>query len=201
MMSRLFFVLPCLLVACHGPEPKASADEQPNEGNRSGESSEPTKPTDPRTSYQLAAAISEASSTSWGEQARALESVRASWRGKRYRWQVGLNPVLCGRPDACVVFPFDHGRSSEPIVMGWLPRVKMTAEQHAATLESCDEKLCVLDLEATLTRFTLSPEDPTSLSFEDVHVHEVRAPLKNESWVRRASDPTLAQLRTQSSNR
>lgn len=156
---------------------------------------------DPRSAYDLAAAIAHASSEPSLSRAQSLETVAADWRGKRYRWQVGVSAPLCRRAEACNVLPFDYASQEGRIVQGWLPRLSLAEADHADLLARCGPGLCVATVEATLKTLVLSAEDPTSLSFSEVSVLDVRARGENESWVRRKSDPRLAALRTRAADR
>lgn len=152
----------------------------------------PAPSLDDRTAYVLAAEITEALRQPSSTRAQTLESVRSGWQGKRYRWEVGVSTPLCTGPEACNVLPFDHARQGTRIVHGWLPRLRLTAKSHADLLERCGPRSCVATVEATLSSFVLSSEDPTSLTFSDVELVEVRERHEGESWVRRKVDPRLA---------
>ena len=156
----------------------------------------PTPEVDDRSPYDLASAIATAQRGPSLDRAQALESLRADWRGKRYRWQVGVSAPLCSQPDACTVFPFDHASQQTRIVQGWLPRLRLSEAAHDDLLARCGAGLCVATVEATLSTFVLSVEDPTSLTLSDVTVVDVRARRETESWVRRKADPRVAKLRT-----
>ncbi len=158
-------------------------------------------PLDPRSSYELAAAIGEALQEPSFTREQALAEVRSGWRGRRYRWQVGVASTLCRRADACNVFPFDHAEAQTRIVAGWLPNVVLSKADHTGLLARCGAGLCVATVEATLSGFVLSPDDPTSLTFTDVSVLDVRARRAEESWVRRRADPRVATLRTRHAGR
>lgn len=155
---------------------------------------------DERTSYALAEDVAEALSEPSLTRAQSLESVRADWQGKRYRWDVGVSAPLC-RVGTCNVFPFDHASSEARIVQGWLPRLELSEAVHADLIERCGAGLCVATVEATLKTFVLSAEEPTSLTFTDVSVLGVRARGENEAWVRRKADPRMAKLRTRDAGR
>lgn len=155
---------------------------------------------DERTSYALAADVAKALSEPSLTRAQSLESVRADWQGKRYRWDVGVSAPLC-RVATCNVFPFDHASSEARIVQGWLPRLELSEAVHADLVERCGPGLCVATVEGTLKTFVLSAEDPTSLTFSDVAVLGVRARGENEAWVRRKADPRMAKLRTRGAGR
>ncbi len=155
---------------------------------------------DERSSYALAADVAAALSEPSLTRAQALETVRTDWQGKRYRWEVGVSAPLC-RLGACNVFPFDHASVGDRIVAGWLPRLALSAEVHADLLERCGPGLCVATVEGTLKTFVFSAEEPTSLTFSDVAVLDVRPRREKESWVRRKADPRVAKLRTADAGR
>ncbi len=157
---------------------------------------------DARDQYQLVAALAGAMVAEPERLAGSLETLRRDWQGKRYRWEVAVSPGLCRGPESCVVLPFDHGRSEQRIVQGWLPRLSLDAATHAALRSSCEtHALCVVTIEATLAEFVLSAEDPTSLRFDSVAIAAARSAAAGESWVRRKTDPRVAKLRTSSANR
>ena len=150
---------------------------------------------DERSSYALAADVAAALSEPSLVRPQALETVRTDWQGKRYQWEAGVSAPLC-RLGACNVFPFDHASAEHRIVAGWLPRLDLSAEVHADLLERCGPGLCVATVEGTLKTFVFSAEEPTSLTFSDVAVLDVRPRREKESWVRRKADPRVAGLRT-----
>ncbi|MCR9159059.1 MAG: hypothetical protein ACE37F_09950 [Nannocystaceae bacterium] len=172
--------------APHKPKKKAKKTRNKIRAQR------PAPALDDRSAYVLAAEITAALREPSLTRGQTLESVRSDWQGKRYRWEVGVSAPLCTGPAACNVLPFDHASQDERIVHGWLPRLSLTEERHAELLERCGAGLCVATVEATLSSFVLSPEDPTSLTFSDVELVEVRARRQGESWVRRKADPRVA---------
>ncbi len=211
-MRRLCILAAALLNACSGhvevevhagadaePQPEAETSQQPKTRPKTLE--RPAPQLDGRSSYDLAAAIGEALQEPSFTREQALDRVRSGWRGKRYRWEVGVSSTLCRRADNCNVFPFDHARGEARIVQGWLPKLELDEVAHADLLARCGPALCVARVEATLSGFVLSPEDPTSLTFSDVSVEGVRARGDNESWVRRKADPRVAGLRTRHAGR
>lgn len=155
---------------------------------------------DDRSSYALAKDVADALSEPSLTRAQSLEAVRTDWQGKRYRWEVGVLAPLC-RLGACTVFPFDHATAEDRIVAGWLPRLDLSKEVHADLIERCGPRLCVATVEATLETFVFSAEEPTSLTFSDVSVLDVRERRDDESWVRRKADPRVAKLRTPGAGR
>lgn len=146
----------------------------------------PVAPTDDaRDQYALYDAIMAAR---YGEAAKdpaILAKTRAAWIGKRYRWETGVQPLLCGDAGDCVVLPFDHSRRDEPMAQGWLPRLDLDAAARDALRERCAgvDGQCVVEFSGTLTQFELSNEQPTSLTFDEVSVERVRAAAPGESWV------------------
>lgn len=156
---------------------------------------------DARTAYDLAHAITTATSESSLTRAESLERVRRAWQGGRFTWEVAVQPMLCRTAEACTVLPFDHGRAEARIVQGWLPRLRLDEAQHEALMQQCGSRSCVATIEGTLASFVLSAEDATSLRFDDVRVHAVRDIGDGESWVRRKPDPKVAKLRTRGRSR
>ena len=174
------------------PEKAKKAKTKKRKKKKKIRAQRPEPSLDDRTAYVLAAEITEALREPSLTRAQTLESVRTDWQGKRYRWDVGVSAPLCTGPEACNVLPFDHASQDERIVHGWLPRLTLTEESHADLVKRCGAGLCVATVEATLSSFVLSSEDPTSLTFSDVELVEVRARREGESWVRRKVDPRLA---------
>lgn len=200
-MRRLGFAA-LLLGACTGrAEVEVKAEVSAPEAEVSAPKAEVAATVDPRSAYELAAAVAQA----WAEpsltRAQSLDQLAVRWEGKRYRWEVGVSAPLCRRADACNVLPFDYASQDVRIVQGWLPRLALSESSHADLLERCGPGLCVATVEATLETLVLSADDPTSLSFSDVSVLDVRERRETESWVRRKSDPRLAALRTRSAAR
>lgn len=201
---RSLLVLALLLGACtshaevevsveEAAEPPVKAKEKRKKARKKKIRAQRPDPTlDDRTAYDLAREITEALHEPSLTRAQTLESVRTDWQGKRYRWEVGVSAPLCTGPEACNVLPFDHASQDERIVHGWLPRLTLTQESHADLVKRCGAGLCVATIEATLSSFTLSSEDPTSLTFSDVEVENVRPRQDGESWVRRRVDPRVA---------
>ena len=165
-------------------------------GNASIHAQRPDPSLDPRTAYALAEAIGVALGEPSTTRAEALEILRTNWQGKRFRWEVGVSAPLCSGPGACNVLPFDHASREARIVQGWLPRLTLDPTSHADLLARCGEGVCVATIVGTLSSFVLSLEEPTSLTFSDVEVADVRARRETESWVRRRTDPRVAGLRT-----
>jgi hypothetical protein len=146
---------------------------------------------DPRDQYALVQEIQHALHKRPSEMATALDEIRSTWQGRRYRWDVALVPALCRTADTCVAMPFDHLRHPElDIVQGWLPRLDLTADTHAALLRDCEpHHPCVFTFEGELDRFVLDPQDPTSIGFADVQIASIRAATPDESWIRRPRHP------------
>ncbi len=145
------------------------------------------KTIDPRDQYALVAEIIDARARQGAELPAALQAVRSTWQGRRFRWEVALVPALCRSTHDCVAMPFDHLRHPElHIVQGWLPRLELDEPTHAALLRDCaPHRRCVFTFEGELDRFVLDPENPTSIGFSDVEILSVRAATPGESWVRR----------------
>lgn len=157
------------------PAPTPDAAAEANEDEADG--------IDPRDQYALLDAIVAAKGELLRTDPAALPRVRSEWIDRRYRWEVALQPALCGTVGDCVVLPFDHATREEPITQGWLPRLDLSTDEREALRQRCAElRGCVVDLEGTLAQFELSTELPTSLTFRDVVVHTVRPAAEGESW-------------------
>ena len=138
---------------------------------------------DARDQYALLDAIVAAKGNDTFADPGTMPRVRSEWVDRRYRWEARLQPSLCGPIGECVVLPFDHNRREEPIAQGWLPRLALATEARTALVERCSEfRQCVVTFEGTLAQFELSSEVPTSLTFSDVEVTDVREARADESW-------------------
>jgi len=209
MRRRALLLGAALVAACTGHadvevavevhEERAPELEKPR-AKEKPQARKPAEKRNARSSYALAADVASALSEPSLTRGQALETVRTDWQGKRYQWEVGVSAPLC-RLGACNVFPFDHASTGDRIVAGWLPRLDLSAEVHADLLERCGPGLCVATVEGTLKTFVFSTEEPTSLSFSDVAVLDVRPRREEESWVRRKADPRVANLRTAEAGR
>lgn len=200
-MRRLLVLLP-VLAACttHAEVEVVIEEAAPEPASESAEpvvrAAESAPGLDSRNAYALAADIADALAEPSLTRAQSLEAVRTDWQGKRYRWDVAVSEALCTNESACNVLPFDYASQQARIVQGWLPRLTLTEETHADLMARCGAGLCVATVEATLSSFVLSPDDPTSLTLSDTSILGVRARREDESWVRRKTDPRLAKLRT-----
>lgn len=127
---------------------------------------------DPRSQYDLAAALTEVErSRDPDSVAVGYQKIRASWTGKRYRWRVRFIDALCRSRDACNVLPFDRAGRDKAVVHGWMPQLLLDEGSFAAIARSCSDKpSCEIGIEATLSGLTVDTENPTSLQFSDVRV-------------------------------
>lgn len=177
-MKHTAILISLLAFACSKPSEKA----EPAPSQRSA----PAAPViDTRDQYALASALSQAQRSSADAQEQRFDDVRRDYRGKRLSWEVRLSVPLCRSADQCVVLPFDHARSKERIVQGWLPRLELDASSFAALERACmPHAACVFRFEGTLAKFVASPELATSLAFSDVRVVSARAEATAESWGR-----------------
>jgi hypothetical protein len=133
---------------------------------------------DPRSQYDLAAAIAEAERMYPDEAEDALDRIRREWQGERFRWKVYLVPALCPSAERCHVVPFDRAGADRAILQGWMPRLELAPAAFAALSEQCgDRPRCAIEFEGTLSRLVLSTDDLTALHFGDVRIVD-RAPDK-----------------------
>ncbi|MEM6996213.1 MAG: hypothetical protein AAF721_37245 [Myxococcota bacterium] len=167
------------LAGCTKPDPAPPAWQQATTPSERAMAEGP----DARDQYALLDAIVAAKGDQLFADPGILARVRGEWIDKRYRWEVRMQPALCGAVGDCVVLPFDHNRRSEPISQGWLPRLSLDATGRTALAERCvGLAQCVITFEGTLTQFELSTELPTSLTFGDVEVTAVREAEPGEAW-------------------
>jgi hypothetical protein len=170
------FALLLCLCACQKPSDPAPVKPAP-----------PAAPViDTRDQYAFASALSQAQRSPPEEQEQRYAELRRDYRDKRLSWEVRFSPTLCRSGDRCVVLPFDHARSKERIVQGWLPRLELNAAGFEELERACaPHAACVFRFEGTLEKLIASPELPTSLSFSDVRVVRARAETSSESWGRK----------------
>jgi hypothetical protein len=146
---------------------------------------------DGRDQYALANDIVTALAADPDEDPDALGRVRKAWQGRRFRWELAYLPALCARADRCTVAPFDHARFKRPVAQGWLPRLQLDETSFASLKRACkDHPLCVVRVDARLTKLRLSTELPTQLALDSVEVVGARAPRSGESWIVKPRAPT-----------
>jgi len=144
------------------------------------------KDLNPRTQYELLTEIADALRADDDEDPDALGSVRQDYINRGYRWEVALLPILCRTADDCLVMPFDHSQVAANNEQGWLPRLRLTSEEHGKLTDQCRGKnRCVLTFEGRMTQLRLSTEHPTAVSFDHVRILESREAAADESWIRR----------------
>jgi hypothetical protein len=148
--------------------------------------------------YHLAALVDAARGREAEGTPGELERLRQSWLHTRVRWEVGYAPAFCRAEGRCAALPFDHRRLTSRLPQGWLPELALDDETRRELASCCDavQGQCVFELEATLARFDLGRDRPTSLSFTDVELGACRGARADESWVRRSTDPHVALSRT-----
>jgi len=151
----------------------------------------PAAPPTPRVTkddqYAFAAELYRVERLSSDDAAEQMERVRMVWMNRRYTWEVLRITPLCRPPGPCMVQPFDHARSGRPILQGWLPRLELNQNAHAALARACDGvDACVFTFEGTLASLALSPDQATSLGFSDVVIHRGRPVREGEAWLRTA---------------
>jgi hypothetical protein len=160
------------LLASHGCKGKNNeARNQEAAGSEQSGAGPAELAVDPRSQYDLAAAIAEAEGMHPDEAEDALDRVRREWQGKRFRWKVHLVPALCPSAERCHVVPFDRAGADRAIMQGWLPRLELAPAAFAALQAQCgDRPRCGIEFEGTLSRLVLSTDDLTSLHFGDVRI-------------------------------
>ena len=180
LLNILSLSLAATLVACT-PEsaPRQQKDTQPATVTATA----PQPPPNARDQYAFAAAVAAAQRIDLEEDPNAYHRTWTSWNGKRYRWELAYVPLLCRSAEACVMAPFDHARSDERIVQGWLPRLRFDDATHADLQARCQgKKRCIVTVEGTM-KLTLSSQEPTSIAFEQPRIVSSRAAAASESWI------------------
>ena len=120
-------------------------------------------------------------------QAESFAAVRARWEGHRFRWEMMRVAGLCTSASSCLFAPFDHARFTQRNDAGFLPRVAFDDAEFARLGASCAAhgSTCVVTLEATLTRFTFSIAEPTTLTLTEPHVVSARSIRTDEYFLSR----------------
>jgi hypothetical protein len=93
--------------------------------------------------------------------------LRRRWQGQALRWTVTRYRTLCGAADSCFVAAFPIAR---PAKHGWMPKLELSQAEMAKLDAKCPSAMCSFAFEGTLAELTASPDEPTSLTFADVHV-------------------------------
>jgi len=142
---------------------QATGDGQQATGNRQQQKA--------GTQRDLAAEIASADKMRKDEAEARYTEIRASWIGKRVRWTVDVLPALCRSAEACHALPFDRMGADRAIVQGWMPRLRLDGATFAGLEARCTGRgRCPVTVEATVSDFTLSADEPTSLTLADVVV-------------------------------
>jgi hypothetical protein len=174
-----------LLVACGSPEPApASVVEAPP--------AMPVPPSteieiDPRDPYTMIEDMRAAERTAADAQLEAIASVRSSWEGHRFRWEMMRVQGLCLCADRCLFAPFDLARFDHPVDASFLPRVILDDAGFADLGERCapHAATCVVTFEATLESFTFSIDEPTTLTLAHPTLVAARAIREGEHFLSR----------------
>ncbi len=126
---------------------------------------------DTRTQHDLAAEIRLAERHSdEDERAFQFSALAESWQGQRFRWTTFYVSAFCPNEEGCHVVPFNRGGEDKDIVQGWSPQLKLSQEQWKQLSTQCAtaEGQCRVTFEATLSKFRISTEELTRLTFADV---------------------------------
>lgn len=130
-----------------------------------------TETIDSRSQHDLAAAIRLAERhNDEDERAFQFATLAESWQGQRFRWTTYFLPVFCPNEDGCHVVPFNRGGKDKDIVQGWSPQLELSQDQWKGLSSSCStsEDQCQVTFEATLSKFRISTQELTRLTFTDV---------------------------------
>jgi hypothetical protein len=164
MKTAVMLAVVMVLGGCSGEE-----KEKPETGDRGQETGDGRR--DARTQRELAAEIAGAEKLRKDEQEIRYGEIRASWLGKRVTWTVDVLPALCRSAESCHALPFDRMGADRAIVQGWMPRLRLDGATFAALEARCTGRArCPVTVEATVSDFTLSADEPTSLALADVVV-------------------------------
>ena len=181
MRPELASALLAVVAACADADPGAAAKAK----------KAIAAPSESADQYALLADIRAAQSADRDERDQRYAEVSRGWRGRRVRWEVAVAAPLCARPDACMVMPFDHTRLTERADQGWLPRVELSAAEHARIREACTTtQPCVVALEATVREVRLTTELPTAVTLREARMVSARALRSHESFARAPVHPS-----------
>lgn len=162
MSTRAIALALLTLIACSRENDNKSGNRKQETGH--GES-------DSRSQRDLATEIAEAEKMRRDEAADAYGKIRKSWLGKRVTWKVDVMPALCRTADACHALAFDRLGADRAVVQGWMPRLRLDAATFAALDARCRGRArCPVTVQATVADFTLSADEPTSLTLGDVEI-------------------------------
>ena len=144
-----------------------TGDGKQETGNRRLESGQ----IDGRSQRELAKEIGAAEKMRRDEVDGEYGRIRKDWLGKRVSWQLDVVPALCRSADACHALAFDRLGADRAIVQGWMPRLRLDDAAFAALEARCRGLArCPVTVQATVAEFTLSADEPTSLTLADVAI-------------------------------
>ena len=156
---------------------------------------------EPRDQYAMLEEMLAAERVPVETQAESVAAVRSRWEGHRYRWEMMRVAGLCTRADSCLFAPFDLARFAHPIDAAFLPQVTFDAAGFSALRDQCAAHggTCVVTFEATLTSFTFSIAEPTTLTLTNARVVSARNIRDGEYFLSRPprvpSGPSTPQIR------
>jgi hypothetical protein len=102
------------------------------------------------------------------EQLGTWADVSRRWQGQTVHWTVTHRRALCGSADDCHVAAFPIQR---PARQGWMPQLQFAPGQYDALTGLCgSQDPCEVNLEATLSKLEVSPEQPTSVQLSNVQI-------------------------------
>jgi hypothetical protein len=98
--------------------------------------------------------------------------VKRRWQGQVLRWTVTRQRMLCRTAEACNVAAFPIQR---PAPVGWLPTLSFAPGQFAALEARCgDREHCEVTIEGTLSKLSVSGDQPTNLELTGVKIVDER---------------------------
>ncbi|HEY8141177.1 MAG TPA: hypothetical protein VIG06_00845 [Kofleriaceae bacterium] len=162
MKTAVMLVAVAMLAGCSKRE-----DRTQDTGHRTQDTGHGT--IDGRTQRDLAAEIAGAEKLRRDEADAEYGRIRKSWLGKRVSWKVDVMSALCRSADECHALPFDRLGTDRTVVQGWMPRLRLDPATFAGLQARCAGRArCPVTVEATVADFTLSTEEPTSLTLAGV---------------------------------
>lgn len=170
-MNRIYFAISSLLVLAQCTTTDANRESDPTPVVIEAKAPSAPATIDTRTQHDLAAEIRLAERHGdEDERAFQFSSLAESWQGQRFRWTTYYLSAFCPNEDGCHVVPFNRGGEDKDIVQGWSPQLKLSQEQWKQLSTECSkaEGQCRVTFEATLSKFRISTEELTRLTFADV---------------------------------
>jgi hypothetical protein len=163
MKTAVMLVAVAMLGGC------SQEDNNRTSGTGNGQRAAGNVQIDERSQRDLAREIAGAEKLRRDQADAEYGRIRKSWLGKRVSWKVDVVTALCRSADECHALPFDRLGTDRAVVQGWMPRLRLDAAAFAGLQARCAGRArCPVTVEATVADFTLSTEEPTSLTLAGV---------------------------------